>query len=106
MRYDTQVKFWDDSQKRYNPRTHTYDSAKVVDVCMCNVTDLGVEKQVQLLGDVKQSGKTVRMAMPPASHWTYLTVGSSPTIYRLVSAETVSKGYSIVVGEDANGTKD
>jgi hypothetical protein len=106
MRYDTQVKFWDDSNKRYNPRTHTYSSAQAVEVRMCNVTDLGVEKQTRLLGDVKQSGKTIRMPTPPAKAWTYLTVGSSPTIYRLVSAETVSKGYSIVVGEDANGSQD
>lgn len=99
MRYDTRVTFYKDNGAKYDPRTskHVHNYSKFTE--WANVTDLGTQKQVELLGAIKQGTKTVRLLEPP-SKWDYLQIEDSPIKYRFNSSIHVSKGYAMIVGED------
>ena len=104
MRYDTKVLFWNAGTGKYNPVTHTHDNhRKLVFTAYANVTDLGLDKQVELLGGIKEGSKTIRLAHEPEHNgeWDYMTINShaSPK-YRFVSSLNVLKGYAMVVGKD------
>lgn len=103
LRYDTKVYFWNDSNKKYNPHTHEYETEAVLSQSkMANVTDLGLEKQVRLLGGIKTGTKTVRLPLNDLLKWTYMTLDSEgkSTKYRFVSSLNVLKGYAMIVGTD------
>ena len=104
MRYDTKVYFWKTGTGKYNPITHRHDNKlKLVFTTYANVTDLGLNKQVELLGGIKEGSKTIRLAHEPEynGEWDFMTVDNhiSPK-YRFVSSINVLKGYAMVVGKD------
>ncbi len=104
MRYDTKVYFWKTSAGKYNSVTHRHDNnIKLVFTAYANVTDLGLDKQVELLGGIKEGSKTIRLAHEPEHNgeWGFMTISNhvSPK-YRFVSSLNVLKGYAMVVGKD------
>ena len=103
LRYDTKVYFWNDADKKYNPHTHKYETGTVLAQSkIANVTDLGLDKQVRLLGGIKTGTKTVRLPLNDLSKWSYMTFDSEGkgTKYRFVSSLDVLKGYAMIVGTD------
>lgn len=100
MRMTSQISFWRE-QRRYNPKTSRYEGEPVmVDQVWGNVTDLGLTKSVQLFGNYAQRALVVRLMRPAVSGWSYLTIGKDGRKYRLQTARDVSKGNTLIVGED------
>ena len=101
MRYDTKVYFWKDGTGKYNPVTHKHDNnLKLVFTAYANVTDLGLAKQVELLGSIKEGSKTIRMIDLPPDKYDFIKIGNDSHKYRFVSSLNVSKGYAMIVGRD------
>lgn len=101
MRYDTKVYFWKDETGKYNPVTHKHDNnLKLVFTAYANVTDLGLAKQVELLGSIKEGSKTIRMIDLPTDKYDFIKIENDSHKYRFVSSLNVSKGYAMIVGRD------
>lgn len=101
MRYDTKVYFWKDETGKYNPVTHKHDNnLKLVFTAYANVTDLGLAKQVELLGSIKEGSKTIRMIYLPPDKYDFIKTENDSRKYRFVSSLNVLKGYAMIVGRD------
>lgn len=103
LRYDTKVYFWGETKRIYNPITHKSENEiSSKEVRFANVTDLGLQKQVQLLGGIKAGSKTVRLQKDDLSNWSYMTFDKEGTgiKYRFVSSLDVLKGFAMIVGKD------
>lgn len=101
MRYDTKVYFCKDETGKYNPVTHKHDNnLKLVFTAYANVTDLGLAKQVELLGSIKEGSKTIRMIDLPPDKYDFIKIENDSHKYRFVSSLNVSKGYAMIVGRD------
>ncbi len=100
MRYDTKIAFYDEISKKYNPLTHKYESGTSL-VCkiMANVTDLGLTRQMEIFGSIKQGRKTIRLVEKPPEKWSFLMLENSEEKYFLLSSIQVSKGFTLIVGE-------
>lgn len=104
MRYDTKVSLFNEGREIYNPRTHKHEKKNEKVLCQfCNVTDLGTQKQVELLGGLKEGSKTIRMIKKPKVQWTTAKIDGDERVYRFMSSLHVLKGYAMIVGVD-NGT--
>lgn len=100
MRFDSVIRFYEEG-KKYDFQTSQYNgSPKLLLEVMGNVTDMGVDRAYRLLGSLSQSVKVVRLTEPVDFKWSYLTIGDSPNKYRLRTAQTPLKNYSLLVGED------
>ena len=101
MRYDTKVYFWKTGTGKYDPFTHKHDNnLKLVFTAYANVTDLGLAKQVELLGSIKEGSKTIRIIDLPPDKYDFIKIENDPHKYRFVSSLNVSKGYAMIVGRD------
>lgn len=101
MRYNHEIKFFNEGKRKYNPVTSSYEggSELVADV-MGNVTDVGADRTVRLLGSITQGVKIIRLVEPIEKVWAYLTIDDSPTKYRMRTTTILLKNVSILVGED------
>lgn len=104
MRYDQTAAFYEKGQRRYNPRTSTYEGgAQEIATIECNVTDLGTNRQVQLLGALKQGQKVVRLQTRPPEKWSFLVLSNdNDKHYILTTALDTLKGYTLIVGEQSD----
>ena len=101
MRYDTVIKFYDDANKKYNPRTHQYNGGiEFVKAMMGNVTDLGLTRQVEIFGAFKEGRKTIRLVNKPPKKWSFLMLENNNEKYTLLSDLRTWKGYAIMEGEN------
>lgn len=102
MRFDHVIKFYDKSERHYDPKTHGYvGSEKLVSALHGNVTDIGTVKSVQLFGDYKQNSLVIRLyAAPPK--WSYLTIDDGTQKYVLQTMRKPLKLFTLIVGE-SNG---
>lgn len=102
MRFDHIIKFYDKSERHYDPKTHGYvGGKKLVSALHGNVTDIGTVKSVQLFGDYKQNSLVIRLyAAPPK--WSYLTIDDGTQKYVLQTMRKPLKLFTLIVGE-SNG---
>lgn len=101
MRYDIKVTFYRDETGKYNPVTHKHDNnLKLVFTAYANVTDLGLAKQVELLGSIKEGSKTIRMIDLPPDKYDFIKIENDSHKYRFASSLNISKGYAMIVGRD------
>ena len=102
MRFDHVIKFFDKSERHYDPKTHGYvGGEKLVSILHGNVTDVGTVKSVQLFGDYKQNSLVIRLyAAPPK--WSYLTIDDGTQKYVLQTMRKPLKLFTLIVGE-SNG---
>lgn len=102
MRFDHVIKFYDKSERHYDPKTHGYvGGEKLVSMLHGNVTDVGTVKSVQLFGDYKQNSLVIRLyAAPPK--WSYLTIDDGTQKYVLQTMRKPLKLFTLIVGE-SNG---
>lgn len=103
MRYDQTATFYEKGQRRYNPRTSSYEGGtQEVARIECNATSLGTNRQMQLIGALKQGQKVVRLQSRPPQKWSFLVLSNdTQTHYLLTTALDVSKGYTLIVGEQS-----
>lgn len=101
MRYNHEIKFFNEGKRKYNPITSSYEGElELVADVMGNVTDVGADRTVRLLGSIVQGVKVVRLVEPIEKVWAYLTIDDSPTKYRMRTTTIPLKNVSILVGED------
>lgn len=101
MRYDSLVTFWQEKEF-YNPVTKKHEKKEVqLTQMFCNVTDLGIKRQVELLGGIDEGSKTVRMMALPPNQYDYIKIAGSNEKYRFISSLHVQKGYAMIVGVDS-----
>lgn len=102
MRFDHVIKFYDKSERHYDPKTHGYvGGEKPVSVLHGNVTDVGTVKSVQLFGDYKQNSLVIRLYAAP-SKWSCLTIDDGKQKYVLQTMRKPLKLFTLIVGE-SNG---
>ena len=106
MRYDTLVTFWQEKDS-YNPVTRKHEKSIIqLTQKFCNVTDLGTQRQVELLGGIDEGSKTVCMMNLPPSKYDYIKINGINEKYRFISSLHVQKGYAMIVGVDNGRSKD
>ena len=99
MRYDTKVTFYTDKKGQYNPLTSKHEHAREMWEVLANVTDLGTQSQMRLLGKLDSGAKTVRLLEEPPAGWSYLKIGDSKARYVKKTEVRALKGHSLIVGE-------
>lgn len=92
MRMDRVVKFYLEGRRSGN--------AKLIAEDMANVTDMGVDRTTELLGNMNQRALIIRTLHPVTLGFSYVTIDDSPKRYRLTTARKPLKGNSMIVGED------
>lgn len=101
MRFDQRIIFYSSSDRKYNPKTHQYEGgSSIVAKIYGNVTDVGTNRSVQVLGNLNAKAKTIRLVSEPPLAWSYLMIEGSDTHYRLTTDRKPLKGYTLIVGED------
>ena len=98
MRLDTVVKFYSESERHYDPKTHGYvGGVTLVATVMANVTELGTNRSMELLGSYTANSKVVRLVGSVPQKWSYLMIGDKK--YRLQTSRQTQKMTSLLVGE-------
>ncbi|WP_191990811.1 hypothetical protein [Limosilactobacillus reuteri] len=101
MRYNHEIKFFNEGKRKYNPITSSYEGElELVADVMGNVTDVGTDRTVRLLGSITQGVKIIRIVEPIEKKWAYLTIDDGSTKYRMRTTTIPLKNVSILVGED------
>lgn len=99
MRLDTVVKFYSESERHYDPKAHGYvGGVTLVATVMANVTELGTNRSMELLGSYTANSKVVRLGSAPEK-WSYLKIGDIDKKYRLQTSRQTQKMTSLLVGE-------
>lgn len=99
MRYDTKIKFCDSSPRKYNPHTSLYEGGtKVIAEYIANVTNLGIDRQMQIFGELKEDQKVVRLMEDPPKKWSFILIDGKDKHYTLSSELKVLKGCAIIIG--------
>ena len=99
MRYDTKVTFYTEKKGQYNPLTSKHEHACKPWEVLANVTDLGTQSQMRLLGKLDSGAKTVRLLEAPPDGWSYLTINDDKARYVKKTEVRALKGHSLIVGE-------
>lgn len=100
MRLDTVVKFYSESERHYDPKTHGYvGGVTLVATVMANVTELGTNRSMELLGSYTANSKVVRLVGSVPQKWSYLMIDDIDKKYRLQTSRQTQKMTSLLVGE-------
>ena len=100
MRLDTVVKFYSESERHYDPKFHGYvGGTDLIATVMANVTELGTNRSMELLGSYTANSKVVRLVGSVPQKWSYLTIGDIDKKYRLQTSRQTQKMTSLLVGE-------
>lgn len=101
MRMDKTIRFFSASERRYNPKTHSYEGGTTTLATITgNVTDLGTNRSVAILGSLTAGAKVIRLMSPAPTGWEWLTIGDGKAKYRQTTARDVLKSNTLIVGED------
>lgn len=99
MRFDTKVTFYTEKKGQYNPLTSKHEHDREIWEVLANVTDLGTQSQMRLLGKLDSGAKTVRLLEDPPDGWSYLTINDDKTRYVKKTEVRALKGHALIVGE-------
>lgn len=99
MRFDTKVTFYTEKKGQYNPLTSRHEHAREPWEVLANVTDLGTQSQMRLLGKLDSGAKTVRLLEDPPESWSYLTINEGKARYVKKTEVRALKGHALIVGE-------
>lgn len=99
MRFDTKVTFYTEKKGQYNPLTSKHEHAREMWEVLANITDLGTQSQMRLLGKLNSGAKTVRLLEEPPAGWSYLTINDDKARYVKKTEVRALKGHSLIVGE-------
>ena len=99
MRFDTKITFYTEKKGQYNPYTSKHEHAREPREVLANITDLGTQSQMRLLGKLDSGAKTVRLLEDPPESWSYLTINNDKARYVKKTEVRALKGHSLIVGE-------
>lgn len=106
MRFNDTVKFYSESNRRYNPETSQYEGGiTLVDEIKANVTDVGIDREAKLFGKIDDERKIVRLSRSIQGTWSYLTINDGPIHYALTTIRQTLKCQSIVVEALSGGRR-
>lgn len=101
VRMDSLVRFYSATARKYNPRTHQYEgNTEMIAELPANVTDVGTDRSVQVLGNLNANSRVVRTYEEPPTKWDYVLIDGHVTHYRLQTIRKPLKLYTLIVGED------
>lgn len=92
MLMDSVVKFYREGRKAGDDRLVAEDIA--------NVTDMGIDRTNQLIGNINQRSLVVRTLHSVEVGFSYLTINDGDKHYRLTTRRDPLKGNTLIVGED------
>ncbi|WP_270360394.1 hypothetical protein [Limosilactobacillus mucosae] len=99
MRMDHVIRFYTQGTG-YNPVTGRHDnSAKLVATIYGNVTDMGVDRAVQVFGNYNHQSKILRLETAIPKSWSYLTIDDDTAKYRMQTSRKPLKGNTLIVGD-------
>lgn len=98
MRLDHKITFWL-SDDRYDPETHEYGKVTKVAEAMANVTEVGVDRSVQVFGKYDHNAKVIRFVEPVKNKWSYLTFDDGDQKYVMQTSRVPLKNTTLIVGE-------
>lgn len=99
MRFDTKVTFYTEKKGQYNPYTSKHEHAREMWEVLANVTDLGTQSQMRLLGKLDNGAKTIRLLEDTPESWSYLTINEGKARYVKKTEIRALKGHALIVGE-------
>lgn len=75
MRYSDRISFVTETEGGYNPGTGNHDEAKkTFDTLPCNISPIGVERSVQLFGEIDTSIIVARLQRPYHKSFDYVEI--------------------------------
>lgn len=92
MRMDSVVRFYQEGRRS--------GDVKLVAEDMANVTDVGIDRSANVLGNINQRSLVVRTLHPLEISFSYLTIDDGDKRYRLTTKRQPLKGNTLIVGED------
>ena len=99
MRMNHVIRFYTQNTG-YNPATGRHDnSAKLVATIYANVTDMGVDRSVQVFGNYNHQSKILRLESAMPKSWAYLTIDGDTAKYRMQTSRKPLKGDTLIVGD-------
>ncbi|AKP66101.1 MULTISPECIES: hypothetical protein [Companilactobacillus] len=99
MRFDTPITFYTDPSNKYNPETGQHDSTPTeVFKCWANVTDNGVQRNVETFGNYNIQTKTIRLVESINFNWSFLLIGNDTQHWIKKTKTSTSKVKSFQVG--------
>lgn len=100
MIFDRKVIFISKANRRYNPKTHSYEGKPTQSrAYRANITDVGTNRSAQVLGNYKQKAKVVRLTKEPPKEWDYLKMDGDDSAYVLETDHKPLKYFTLIVGE-------
>ena len=75
------------------------NSAKLVATIYGNVTDMGVDRAVQVFGNYNHQSKILRLESTMPKSWSYLTIDGDTAKYRMQTSRKPLKGNTLIVGD-------
>lgn len=106
MRFNDTVRFYSESSRHYNPETSQYEGGTtLVDEIKANVTDVGIDREAKLFGNIDDERKIVRLSRSIKGSWSYLTINDGSTHYALTTIRQTLKCQSIVVEAMSGGRR-
>lgn len=100
MRFDSNIKFYSDSEEHYDPVVGDYvGGVKLVGEEIANVTEVGTDRSRLIFGDITTKAIIIRFANDIDYKWAYLTIDGSDKQYVIDTSRQQLKGYSLIVGE-------
>lgn len=101
MIFDSNVTFYNAATRKYNPKTHKYEgNPEKVGEIYANVTDVGTDRSVQVLGNLNANSRVIRSYEEPPASWDYCLIDNHVTKYRLQTSRKPLKLFTLIVGED------
>lgn len=99
MRMNHVIRFYT-QDARYNPVTGRHDTgAKLVATIYANVTDMGVDRSVQVFGNYNHQSKILRLESAMPKSWSYLTIDEGAAKYYMQTSRKPLKGDTLIVGD-------
>lgn len=99
MRFNHEVKFYDDTKTGGYDPTHSGSVTAPTPVAthMANVTDSGTTRSVEQLGGLNTKAKIVRFVEPVRLNWSYITIDGTDIKYVLDTSRETLKGNILIV---------
>ncbi|WP_069825292.1 hypothetical protein [Pediococcus pentosaceus] len=101
MRFTDRVQFYK-SNDHYDPDNPDGKPIPVGEPVIANVTHLGVNRSMQLFGNLNTDRLVVRLIQPFVEDWEMLRINDSKTYYSLETGVHPLKINSYIVGETQN----
>lgn len=89
------------AEKKYNPKTHKYDTEVAVISRYAGISDLGLKRTLELFGNLDKAYLVVRMRFSLNDDFDYCVIGDK--IYRPTMKRALRVNNSFILSEEVVG---